>query len=54
MAELWHSSIFIMSGTEKGISLFALPNFNLYSMYMKKIHPLNMFILSLRALEKQD
>lgn len=47
----------VCQGTHKGISLFALPNFNLYTIYMKKIHPLDMFILSLKArvsLAKQD
>lgn len=41
-------------GIEKGISLFSLPNLNLYSIYIKKIHPLDMFILSLKALEKDS
>lgn len=36
-------------GTEKGILDFALPNFNLYSIYMKKIHSLDRFIHSLWA-----
>lgn len=38
-----------LSGTEKGILVFALPNFNLCSIYMKKIHSLYRFIHSLKA-----
>lgn len=47
----------VCQGTQEGISLIALQNFNLYSIYMTEIHPLNRFIRSLKArvsLTKQD